>query len=377
MFIPFSAYNPAERGVFFMARTRVWRAPVAAVAVTAGAGFSSGREVALFFSQMGWASWAGVLFASALFGALCGLIAHFARQTGVHSFSGVYLRALEPRQGMVVGAMHGLLMAMTAGVMLVACGELAMLALPFHNAFWMGVLFALAGALLLNLRGMRALPAAGAAALLLMAAFFLALAADPRDVTVHLNYEVDPELFGSTAAAILMGTLHAALNASIAGGVIACFSGETGQPAAFGARCGALMLAVLSAANAAMARGGEKLLAQALPMVVLAARWGTFGYYACIAVMALGSIATLSAAVGALIGQLDDGPRSRKAVLAVLAAGGALAALLGFERAVELGYPMLGWASVFSLAALACCVDRISHRFPTDVLNSQNPPFRS
>ena len=53
-----------------MARTRVWRAPVAAVAVTAGAGFSSGREVALFFSQMGWAAWAGVLFASALFGAL-------------------------------------------------------------------------------------------------------------------------------------------------------------------------------------------------------------------------------------------------------------------------------------------------------------------
>ena len=357
-----------------MARTRVWRAPAAAVAVTAGAGFSSGREVALFFSQMGWASWAGVAFAAAMFGALCGLIAHFARETGARTLSGVYMRALEPRQGRILGLAHGLLMAAAGGVMLVSCGELAMLALPFRNAEWMGALFALGAALALNLRGMRALPALGAAALALAAAFFLALAADPRGVTVHLSYEVVPELSGSAGAAILMGTLHAALDASVAGCVVARFAEESGAPAAFGARCGALMLLLLAAANAAVLRGGEKLLAQALPSVVLAARWGKFGYYACIAVMAAGSIATLAAAVGALAGLLGDAPRGGRAVPAALLALAALAAATGFGGVADVGYPMLGWASVFSLAALACRMERIPRRFSTRVLNSQNPP---
>ena len=133
---------------------------------------SSGREVALFFSQMGWASWVGALFSAAMFGALCGLVCHFARQTGAHSFSGVYMRALEPRQGVAVGAMHSLLMAMTAGVMLTACGELAMLALPLHGAFAMGMLFALRRGAAAQLRGMRALSTAGAGTLALLAAFF-------------------------------------------------------------------------------------------------------------------------------------------------------------------------------------------------------------
>lgn len=354
-----------------MAR-RDWGAAAATVAATAGAGFSSGREVALFFSQMGWASWVGALFSAAMFGALCGLVCHFARQTGAHSFSGVYMRALEPRQGVAVGAMHSLLMAMTAGVMLTACGELAMLALPLHGAFAMGVLFALGAALLLNLRGMRALSAAGAGTLALLAAFFLALAIDPRETAPRLRCEVDAELRGSTAAAILMGTLHAALSASIAGGVIAAFAPAAGTPAAFGARCGALMLALLCAANAAVLRGGDELLAQALPTVLLAARWGTFGYYAAITAMALGSIVTLAAALGALIGQLGDGPRCRRTALVMLAGGSGAALLLGFARAVELGYPILGWASVFSLAALACCADRALHKFPADVLNSAN-----
>ena len=33
------------------------------------------------------------------------------------------------------------------------------------------------------------------------------------------------------------------------------------------------------------------------------------------------------------------------------------AMLLGIERFVELGYPMLGWAGAFSLAGLVCCFE--------------------
>ena len=88
--------------------------------------------------------------------------------------------------------------------------------------------------------------------------------------------------------------------------------------------------------------------------------------------MALGSIVTLAAALGALIGQLGDGPRCRRTALVMLAGGRRRGAAARFARAVELGYPILGWASVFSLAALACCADRALHKFPANVLNSAN-----
>ena len=311
----------------------------------------------MFFSQMGWASWIGIGCASAMFGLFCGIICRFARQTGAKTFAGVYMRVLDARQGAVVGAVHGLLMALTTGVMLTAVGELAALALPLYNAFWMGALFSTGVALLLNLRGMRAMGAAGLPVVAICGVFYAALALDPREIAVHLRYETVPELSGSVSAALLLATLHSALCASVGGGLTARMADEGGRPTRFGARCGILMMLLLSAVNAAMLRGGEKLLSQSLPTVLLAARWGKTGYYLSIIVMWLCSTMTLSAAIGALVGQIDSGRRNRRVLLLTLLLGMAAALLMGFGRLVEVGYPMLGWAALFVLAGLAfCCV---------------------
>lgn len=345
-----------------MKKKREWRGAAAVVAAAAGAGFSSGREVVLFFSQMGWASWVGVGFASVIFGLLCAVVCHFAQETGARTFLGVYRRVLDARQGAVVGAIHGLLMALTAGVMAVAVGEMAALALPLRGAFWMGVLFSTGLALLMSAKGMRGVALMGVPALALCGVFYLALALDPRPVTVYPRYQTVPELSGSVTAAILLATLHAALNASIAGGVTACFAERACRPAQFGLWCGGMMFLLLSASNAAILRGGKELFSQALPTVVLAARWGKFGYYGCILVMWLCSLTTLAAALGSLAGQMDDSQSSRRALTIVLAAGILLTFLMGFERFIELGYPMLGWASVFAMAGLACYYDRTEIR---------------
>ena len=329
-----------------------------ATAATAGAAFASGREVGMFFSQMGWASWIGVGCASAMFGLFCGIICRFARQTGAKSFAAVYMRVLDMRQGAVVGAVHGLLMALTAGVMMAAVGELAALALPLYNAFWMGVLFSTGIALLLNLRGMRAMIQAGLPVIALCAVFYAALALDPRKTTVHFQYETVPELSGSVSAALLLAALHSALCASVSGGVAARMAGDVSQPMRFGARCGAMMLALLSAGNAALLRGGEKLLSQALPTVLLAARWGKAGFYISIFVMWICSTMTLSAALGTLVGQLDDGRCNRRILLLTLMTGMTAALLMGFGRLVEVGYPMLGWASLFALTGLGLSCGR-------------------
>ena len=55
-----------------------------------GAAFISGREAASFFAVAGWASWTGVAASAALFGALMGMLCHFARITGATTLPGIY-----------------------------------------------------------------------------------------------------------------------------------------------------------------------------------------------------------------------------------------------------------------------------------------------
>ena len=253
-------------------------------------------------------------------------------------------------------------MALTAGVMLAAVGELAALALPLYNAFWMGALFSAIVALMLNLRGMRAMGAVGLPVVAICGLFYAALALDPREIAVHLQYETVPELEGSVSAALMLAVLHSALCASVGGGLTACMADTAGEPVRFGARCGIMMMALLSAANTAMLRGGEKLFSQALPTVLLAARWEKAGFYISISVMWLCSTMTLAAAIGALVGQIDGGRRNRRVLLLTLLLGMAASLLLGFGRLVEIWYPMLGWAALFALAGLAFCFGRPAHQ---------------
>lgn len=334
-----------------------WSAAIAVTAASAGTGFASGREIALFFTQMGWASWIGVAFSSAMFGVLCGVVSCLARQTGGKGFSSVCMRVLGRRQGTVVGAVHGLLTAAVGGAMIVIAGEMAALALAVKHAFWMGVLLSVGIALLLCLRRMQGMLCAGKVVVGMCALFYAALALDPREITIYQRYEIVPELSGSVTAASMLAVLHAALNASVAGGVTVCFSDRVEKPFGFGVICGAMMFLMLLTANAALLQGGEKLLAQALPTVVLAARWGVFGYYAAIAAMWLCAIATLAAAIGSLTEQIRDDRRSGR-ILTVAFLLGAMAVIpRGFEKFVEWGYPMLGWAGAISLLGLACCFE--------------------
>lgn len=275
-----------------------WPAAVSAVAAAAGVSLASGRQAVVFFAQMQGASWIGVLTASALFGALCGLVARAAAQTGSGSFVDVCARTLSGRWGMAVGMLYGLIMALAAAAMLAESGRLAELALPLHNAYWMGVVLSLGLASALCIRGMRGW---GAASLALCGMFYAALALDLRPVRIYGNYETELRLSGSVLAAMLMGALHAALSGSMAAGSAA--SGGARSPVRLALSSGAMMLAVLAAANAALLRGGEKLLSQALPTVVLAARWGKAGFYGCILVKWMCAVATLSAALGALTGR--------------------------------------------------------------------------
>lgn len=330
----------------------------AVAAATAGTGFSSGREVVLFFAQMGRASWIGVAFASAMFGMLCGVVCHFAKQTGAESFYGVCIHVLGTRQGSVVAVVQSLLAAVSAGMMVVVAGAMAALTLALKHAFWIGVVLSVGIALLLCMHRMRGMSGAGMVIPVVCVLFYTALALDPRKITIHQRFEVVPELSGSTTAALMLAMLHAALNASVAGEVTACFANRVEKPIRFGIGCGAIMFLLLSAANAALLRGGEKLLVQALPTVVLAARWGVFGYYAAIVAMWLCAVATLAAGIGSLAGRIAEKSISGMTLFGFFLLGAMVSALRGFEEFIEWGYPLLGCAGAISLTGLACCFER-------------------
>ncbi len=286
-----------------MFRRGDWRAALAAIGAAAGTAFASGRELTLFFAQLGWASWAGVALASAAFGAMAWMTVRCAQ--GGRGLAGA-CRRLGPWAGRAIGLARALLLALTAAVMLLGAGKVGALTLPVKNAFLWGAGLALLIALLFNLGGLRALPWLGLIALAVGAAFHAGLAVDPRPARTMLSADAELALEGSFPAAALLALLFAALNAAVAGDALARFSGGCASAARTGALCGLLMAAALVCANAALARGGRALLGQALPMVLLAARWGVWGFWLCAGLDWLCQLCTLSATLGGLIDLFRD-----------------------------------------------------------------------
>lgn len=280
-----------------MSEGRNLRAAAAVIAATAGVGFSSGRETALFFSQMGKTSWFGIFLSSIMFGFFCAAANALAAGNSARSFRELCRRL--PRAGKAASALHTLTMTAAAGVMLLHAGRLGELAMPFHNAGGMGAAFAALAALCLAAFGKDALPAAGAATAAACTLFYAALGLDPREVPKPVRYFTVPELSGSAAAAAGFALLHAAMNAVVSADASARAAGQT-DPVRFGALCGLGMLIPLSAANAAILSAGKEILSLADPTAALAARWGKAGYYAALTVMAAGVTTTLSAMLSGL-----------------------------------------------------------------------------
>lgn len=280
-----------------------WKMAMQAAVAASGVGFSSGSAIAFFFAQTGRASWLGVAAASVLFGLFCGGARSLAKKTGAESLICACMRLFGVRIGGFAGAMHVLVAAAVGWLMLCRAGSLAALGLPVRSAYWMGLLLALMAAMLLNMRRMKYFPWMTAMVTAVCIAFHAGLALDPSPVRFYRSFQTVAELSGSVPAALILAGMYAALCASISAGRAMHCPEEGMNPAKFALCCAAAMAAMLLPANAAMLRGGEKLLSLPLPTVALAARWGTFGYYICIVAMLLPAAATLSACVGILMGQ--------------------------------------------------------------------------
>jgi len=335
------------------------RPTLAILAALAGTGYASGRELVLFFAQTGRAGWIGVCFAPVVFGVLAALLCRWAGEAGAEGFSGFCARLMGRRAGAVAAWLHGLLLGLTAVVMLCGAGELGDLTLPVNHGWLWGASIALLIALLVNLSRLRPLPWLGLAVLAGGVTFYGALALDPRPPRVWLEGAVELALEDRWPASILLALVYGAMNAALAANTALRF-GRGADAKRVGLGCGLSLWAMLAVANGAILRGGKPLLGQAMPTVLLAARWGVAGFWACAAFGYLCAVSTLAAVLGGLVDGLRVG-RGRGALVTALAAA-ALAALIGLRRTIGAGYPAVGWLCALLMLAMACRADALLAR---------------
>ncbi len=335
------------------------RAMLAILAAVAGTGYASGRELVLFFAQTGRTGWIGVCFASVVFGLLVSLLCRCGESVGATNFVQFCQRMIGKRAGAVAGWLHGLLLALSAVVMLCGAGEMGALTLPVRFGWLWGAGSALLIALALNLARLRPLPWLGFVVLAVGVAFYVALALDPRPTRVWLDGAVQLALEDSWSASILLAVAYGAMNAALAANVALRF-GAGAKPGRVGLGCALSLCVLLTAANGAVARGGRRLLGQAMPTVILAARWGLFGFWACAGFGYLCAVTSLAAALCGLIDAMRGGV-GKGALLTTLAVA-SLAGLLGMRRTVGASYPVVGWLCAALMLSLACRADALLFR---------------
>ena len=285
-----------------MSRDGDWRAATAALGAASATGFASGRALVVFFAQTGWASWPGILTAAAAFGLMAGATVCLARRVGADSFAALCRRWLGRGKGRVAGLFHALLLAALAGVTLLNAGEAGALTLPVQHGFLWGMGLALLLAATLCAFERRALPWAGLILLAAGAAFYAALALDPRPPRLYLRGEAVLTLAGNLPAALALALCGASLNACAAADAVCRCAGEGARPFRTGLLCAIGLLLALLPANAALTRGGPLLMASALPIVPLSARWGLVGFWLCAGFGFACDVASLAAALGGLRG---------------------------------------------------------------------------
>ena len=281
---------------------RQWRGALAILGAVSGVAYASGREQVLFFAQLGPAAWLGIPLAAAAFGLLVGLMGRAAVRCHASGAFGLCRRLPLRRAGTPAAVLYGLLLALASALMLCCAGQAGALALPVRHGFAWGAALSLALAALLALGSPRALEWIAAAVFVLGVAFYAGLAADARPARIFLRGEVELALEGSVPAAMLLALAHGALCACLAAGPVVRLCAVGVRPEGLGARCAGLMCLVLACANAALLRGGRPMLAQALPTVLLAARWGLTGFWLSVGFGFFSATATLAAALTACRG---------------------------------------------------------------------------
>lgn len=297
------------------------------VGAMVGAGFASGREIMQFFSLYGPFSWALVVLAAGMTGAV---IYRMAQCAGT------------PLDGKTWARLPLKLMYLAvAGGMTAAAGELAALTVPLPRARAVGGMLTLAACAWMSNRPLRGLAALGKAlfpGLVLIYALCRGQAAEEA---------AKPALsWREYAAAAVRAAGYCVTNGLLSFAVVS-------EAAAKRTRRERIVLAALSAAavglllavgNAVLLPRAGELQNAALPTVMLLRPLGKTGYWAAAGILYLACATTLIAVLKGL--KQEIAPYAPDCALWIAALAAAGVSLLGFQEIVARAYPALGYLAL-------------------------------
>lgn len=304
------------------------RIAFALIAAIAGTGFASGQELALFFAQFGKMAWLGVAVAAVVFGLLMSGMICCVRKFGASSFSETFYRQTGKFWGNIANALHSFLTAMVLMIMLDRTGRIGALTLPTKYGFPLGIAIALMLSIVINAYNMRGACRLGMGITILAALFYGGLALDNRHIRSYIFVETDLLFEGAVDKAILFALFYATMNGAVAAGVLPVLNCCGAKPARVGFYSGALLAALLIIGNMALLRGGKVLYAAKLPMVILAVRWGKFGFWLSAAFMYICSAATFAVVIRKTFDGFFYGFQERYVTVLTLAAAFFICTLL-------------------------------------------------
>ena len=305
------------------------------VGAVIGAGFASGREIVTFFTCYGAHAWWLMALAVGVMALLCALITESARRFG----SGKDWCSLFPGRAWAAQGCALVLMAVTGGAMVSAAGQMISLLWPSHWAYSVGLVGTLWMAWLLARGNLRVLGwISGALTAMLVAIIVLAMAGTAARPVVMLR---PPLTAAALLGAALRASAYAAMNMTLAIGVVCRLSRSRAQNRRLSAVFGGVMALLLCASNLLYLRHPEQLDA-AFPIVGLLRGFGRRGFVTSVVLLYLSILTTLAAVLYALRGAAQSHVES-PALQAIAAMGPPLAvSCVGFSGIVETLYAPIG-----------------------------------
>ena len=300
----------------------VWELIGAAV----GAGFASGREIAVFFAQHGKWSYAALAASGATL-----LLAAEPIPAGWKNYF--------PEK--VWNSLLSLLLIATGGAMLAGAGEISSQVMPFSLSRWIGMAATLFIAWILALKmkaGLACVSWGLAAAMLLM--LLSAFRIQPMKGAVIVKTE--------WSMAMLSGLSYGGFNAALQWPVISASTIEDKVKKRATGVASAAMLLMLWLGQALLKRNAG-LMGEAMPFLALMKEFGNVGYAGFIICLYLAVLSTLTACIRSINGHLP------------LMAGIVLVSVGGFGEAVNRLYPILGGA---------CCIMLIIAKITNSLASS-------
>ncbi|NLV57222.1 MAG: hypothetical protein GXY67_00465 [Clostridiales bacterium] len=321
---------------------QTWSRALACIGAVVGAGFASGREVMVFFSQYGWFSWPLILFSTGLMCMICSLVMRKTRAYSCSHWCSIYQGRSKRIHWLGEGCVF-LLMGVTGGAMVSASGNLVALALPIQHAYWVGVITTLLLSYFLTQQNLKPLALLSAFLTLGILASYVLILAYRKEPMVTVNIR-EPLTLAGGVKAVLFSAAYSGMNMAISLGVVCkCAQTKTRTICRSSLAFGLVLTGLLFISNHVLLQYGD-LQDATFPIVRLLSSLGQSGFWISLVVLYLAVFTTLTAILCTLRNMALSHHLSAPSIPVLTLGVPLLFSLIGFEQIVESVYAPVGLA---------------------------------